>query len=580
LILLSNGLVLRVTNRIDGVFMQRTLCLLLAFCFMACNKPDSSGSNDTAKKNIPEGSLVIRLDYGSEKKTWMEEMVTRYHQTNPKTKSGKPIFIDATSMGSGEIMQGIVAGVRKPHVFSPASSAYVTLLNQYWLAQQGSNKIIAPDGDDLLLSPIVIAMWKPMAEALGWPNKPIGWAEITAIGQNPKGWDSLGHPEWGRFKLGHTHPKLSNSGLLAVLAEAYAGAKKTRDLTEQDLNSPEVQNFLSGVETTLVHYGKSTNFFADKMLSRGPGYISAAVLYENVVIESYSKTTDAPFPIVSIYPAEGTFWSDHPYSILDASWVNDEEREAAGAFLAFLKEKPQQQRALELGFRPADTSITIGSPIDAAHGADAKQPQTLLDVPSGPTLLKLLETWEATKKTSDVVLVFDKSGSMRGEPLKSAKDGAVSFLKNLGDRDQVSLLLFDNNVYNATPPTVLGSGGREDLISRIQNTTADGGTALYDATVAGFKSTQARANTATNQIHAVVVMTDGKDESSSATLDQVKQTLSVSDELTSIKVFTIAYGAGADPTILAEIAEAGKGSSAKGDTASILTVFQDMAAFF
>ena len=559
--------------------MWRSLGLLFASLLLACKAGPSTTDNGAKKPDIPAGAVVVRLDYGSEKKTWMEEMVTRYAATNPKTKGGKPIYIESTSMGSGEIMQGILAGVRKPHVFSPASEAYVTLLNQYWLAQS-SGKALAPPGDDLLLSPIVIAMWKPMAEALGWPNKPIGWAEIIAIGQDPKGWDSLGHPEWGRFKLGHTHPKLSNSGLLAVLAEAYAGAKKTRDLTEQDLNNPEVQTFLSNVESTLVHYGKSTNFFADKMLSRGPGYISAAVLYENVVIESYGKTSDAPFPIVSIYPAEGTFWSDHPYSILDATWVGAEEREGAEAFLAFLKEKPQQQRALELGFRPADTSIVIGSPIDAAHGADAKQPQTLLDVPSGPILLKLLETWEATKKTSDVVLVFDKSGSMRGEPLKSAKEGAVSFLKNLGDRDQVSLLLFDNNVYTATEPKALGNGGREELITRIQGATADGGTAMYDAAIAAFKGSQARANVATNQIHAIVVMTDGKDESSSATLDQVKQVLNVSDELASIKVFTIAYGAGADPTVLAEIAEAGKGSTAKGDTASILSVFQDMAAFF
>jgi Ca-activated chloride channel family protein len=556
--------------------MRRFARLLCAFAISACAKVETDPGG---KRDIPEGALVVRLDYGSEKKTWMDEMIARYHQTNPKTRSGAPIFIDATAMGSGEIVQAVLTGARRPHVFSPASDVYLTLLNQYWSAEGGASKIIAPPGDDLLLSPIVIAMWRPMAEALGWPNKQIGWADIIAIGQDPKGWDSLGHPEWGRFKLGHTHPKLSNSGLLAVLAEAYAGAKKTRALSEQDLMKPEVQQFLSGVEATLVHYGKSTNFFADKMLSRGPGYISAAVLYENVVIESYNKPRDEPSPIVAIYPAEGTFWSDHPYSILNASWVNDEEREAAESFLSFLKERPQQERALALGFRPADTNIAIGSPIDAAHGADAKQPQTLLDVPSGPTLLKLLEVWESTKKTSEVVLVFDKSGSMHGEPLRSAKEGAVSFLKTLGDRDRVSLLLFDSNVYTATEPLLLG-GGRDALISRIQGATASGGTSLYDATIAGYESAKRRASAAPDQIYAVVVMTDGRDEGSSASLNQVKRTLNSSDELASIKVFTIAYGADADPKILAEIAESGKGSTAKGDPASILAVFQDMAAFF
>ena len=34
---------------------------------------------------------------------------------------------------------------------------------------------------------------------------------------------------------------------------------------------------------------RSTGFFAEKMFTRGPGYLSAAVLYENLVAESYSN---------------------------------------------------------------------------------------------------------------------------------------------------------------------------------------------------------------------------------------------------------------------------------------------------
>ncbi|HEY3595624.1 MAG TPA: hypothetical protein VGL13_17175, partial [Polyangiaceae bacterium] len=73
------------------------------------------------------------------------------------------------------------------------------------------------------------------------------------------------------------------------------------------------RDFVSGVESSIVHYGKSTGFFAEKMLSRGPTYLSAAVLYESSVIESYATQHEAAlFPLVAIYPVEGTFWSDHP----------------------------------------------------------------------------------------------------------------------------------------------------------------------------------------------------------------------------------------------------------------------------
>src|SRR5262249_26331326 len=154
----------------------------------------------------------------------------------------------------------------KPHVFSPASGAYVTLMNRAWLSQAGHTSALCPPGEPVVLSPLVIAMWRPMAEALGWPKKALGWKDLLSVNANPKGWGAQGHPEWGPFKLGHTHPEFSNSGLLSILAEAYAGAKKTRGLTAADVQAKATKDLVAGVEKTIVHYGKSTGFFADKML--------------------------------------------------------------------------------------------------------------------------------------------------------------------------------------------------------------------------------------------------------------------------------------------------------------------------
>ncbi|MCC6623223.1 MAG: VWA domain-containing protein [Deltaproteobacteria bacterium] len=384
-------------------------------------------------------------------------------------------------------------------------------------------------------------------------------------------------PEWGRFKLGHTHPDYSNSGVLAVLAEAYAGAKKTRGLTVADLAAPETAGFVASVENTIVHYGKSTGFFADKMIERGPAYLSAAVLYENLVIESYAK--NPPFPLVAIYPVEGTFWSDHPYSVLDADWVGAEEREAAELFLAFLKARPAQERALALGFRPGDPAIATTAPIDAAHGVDPKQPSTLLEVPDAPVLQKLLALWRENKKPADVILVFDKSGSMRGAPLEQAKAGGKAFLDTLHDQDQVSLVFFDGTVYPPIGPSPLGPN-RRDFATRIDQVYAEGGTAMYDAVAMAHASAAERARTERDRIHAVVVMTDGMDESSRSTsLDRLVGALGGDGDEAAVRVFTIGYGARADVSVLARIAEAAKGATASGDVQSIVSVFQDMGSF-
>jgi Ca-activated chloride channel family protein len=508
----------------------------------------------------PASAVTLTVAYGSEKKTWLEEQAKRFEASGARTASGRLVHVETRAMGSGEAVQAITGGM-KAHVFSPASSAYLSLLNQAWLTQPGRTQALVGKGEPLVLSPVVIAMWKPMAEALGWPKKQVSWADLLKVNANPKGWGSVGFPEWGRFKL----------------AEAYAGAKKTRDLTDADLDAKGTRDFLTSIEQTIVHYGKSTGFFADKMVERGPGYLSAAVLYENLVIESYAKSPAPALPIVAIYTLEGTFWSDHPFAVLDAEWVGEPERQAADAFLAFLKGREAQERALALGFRPADPQIPIGSPVDAAHGVDARQPQTVLPLPSPRTLGKLLDVWRATKKGADVVFVFDKSGSMRGRPLEEAKGGARSFLASLGDRDQVSLLFFDAVVYPPVGPVLL-STGRTQLVARIDAISADGGTALYDAVSAAYDLASKRAATNANQIHAIVVMTDGADENSKTPLAQLESRFP--KEESPVKVFTIAYGGKAESSVLAEIAEAAKGSSAKGSVETIRDVYLDMASFF
>lgn len=73
-------------------------------------------------------------------------------------------------------------------------------------------------------------------------------------------------------------------------------------------------------------------------------------------------------------------------------------------------------------------------------------------------------------------------------------------------------------------------------------------------------------------------MTDGRDAGSRLPFSDLQRELSSEDS--TIKVFTIGYGQGADLNILGQIAEASKGSSAKGTAETIVQVYQDIAAFF
>ena len=520
------------------VVHRQVLALLAAALFAGCGGcgdslfpkagPAKPGT-PAAPRAVAQSAVQVRLAYGSEKKSWLEEELAAFEETNPRTASGHAIVVEGRALGSGEAQQAILSGTYQPQVYSPASTAYVSLLNDAWLREPGRTRAVAPGCESVLLSPVVIALWKPMAEALGWPGRPLGWADILRVANDKRGWAAYQHPEWGPFKLGHTHPEYSSSGLLSVLAEAYAGAKKTRGLTTADVEAKATRAFLAQVEQSVVHYGKSTGFFAEKMLERGPAYLSAAVLYENLVVESYGKTPPGTPPLVAVYPMEGTFWTDHPFCILEAPWVSAEQREAAGQLLAFLKARPAQERALALGFRPADTTIPLGAPVDGSHGVDPKQPQTLLEVPDPSTLQALIAVWREIKRGADVTVVLDTSGSMRGNPLEQAKAGAKRFLEALGARDLVSLVFFDSRPYAVVGPLAVGEA-KEQLLARIDGVFAKGGTALYDAVTEAYRAQLERARTDPRRIHAVVVLTDGRDENSQGTLPALKTLLSGGEE--------------------------------------------------
>lgn len=528
-----------------------------------------------------EETEKITIVYGSEKKEWLEPLVEQYNTDKHKTANGKMIQVEATPMGSIESINAILAGEIQPTVWSPASSVYVPVANAEW-RKQHSTDLVAGTPRDLVLSPVVIAMWQPMAEALGWPNTALGWADIAALATSAEGWAEYGYPEWGNFKFGHTHPNYSNSGLVAILAEAYAGANKQRDLTPDDLSNPDLISFMTNVESSIIHYGSSTGFFAERMFERGPSYLSAAVMYENLVAAQEAKRlsgASAQLPVVAIYPKEGTFWSNHPYVIPNAPWITPEQKAAAEDFEAFLLDKPQQQRAIELGFRPADPSIALGSPLDAQHGVDPAQPQTILEIPPAEVISTAQQLWRQAKRPVDLVLVIDTSGSMAGDKIASARTSLAQFVQLLDSRDRLQVLAFNSVVNELTPLSPLADK-REDVTRRVSGLIENGDTSLYDATLQAI--TGLKTNGDPTHIRGAVVLSDGQDTASLASLQELMAQIGATSEEggNSIKLFTIAFGNDADTDVLRQMAESTGGKVYNSDPSTINQVYAEIALFF
>ena len=554
------------------------LLLLSSLLFLpGCNS--RNGTEDRAGQQAPADSIELLFTYGSEKERWINEVTDKFNREDHRAPGGKRIFVRAVPMGSGELIAEILDGTRQPHLISPASSAYIKLGNAQ--SQTKSGKELIGSTDNLVLSPVVIAMWKPMAEAIGWGKKPIGWSDILSLATNQRGWAAYGYPQWGQFKFGHTHPEYSNSGLISLFAEVYAATGKTAGLTVAEVDKPHTAQFVEGIERSMVHYGSSTGFFGRKMFASGPQYLSAAVLYENMVIESYESLEKLPFPVVAIYPKEGTFWSDHPVGVVNREWVTPAHREAAKVYIQYLLDRPQQERAMTYGFRPGAVDIPPAAPIDTAHGVDPKEPKTTLEVPPVPVMDAILKLFAQTKKAANVVLVLDISGSMNEDhKIQNAREGAKQLVNLMSPADRLSLVPFSSQISWASTDVPI-STGRDNLLNTVGSLYAQGGTALYDAIDAGYDHLLEQEKQGQNdRILAVVVLTDGADTESKLKLNELMERIRYDGETRAIHVFTIAYGNDAKKDVLKQISEATQANSYVGTPQNIVGVFRDISTFF
>ena len=317
--------------------------LLVLVGIVAAALLDGSGGDSggfVAPGTVPSDCVEIPAAVSSEKVTLLTGLADSFNATRPEV-DGDCVFVTVHRQASGKATSLLADGWPTdgsegppPVLWSPASSAWGAVLNQR-LGIRGAAPMVS-DFRRIMLTPLVLGMPRPMAEALGWPETDLGWADVLALSQDPAGWGALGHPEWGPFRLGKTNPNFSTSGLSATIAIYYAATGKTAVLTLEDVASADVGRFVSGVEAATVHYGDTTLTFLDNMLREDlagrPLTYASAVAVEEVSIIAYNRGDPADrclvaprppnVPLVAIYPKEGTLFSDNPAYVIDAPWVS------------------------------------------------------------------------------------------------------------------------------------------------------------------------------------------------------------------------------------------------------------------
>jgi Ca-activated chloride channel family protein len=118
-------------------------------------------------------------------------------------------------------------------------------------------------------------------------------------------------------------------------------------------------------------------------------------------------------------------------------------------------------------------------------------------------------------------VVFDVSGSMSGDKISKAREALSRFIDTSHNRDEYFLIGFNHRaqlLLNRTRDS-------DALLEKLTFVQTKGNTALYDATYLGVE----RVTRGTHKKRAILLISDGQDNSSRYTFSEVKRMLKESD---------------------------------------------------
>src|SRR5205085_788457 len=146
------------------------------------------------------------------------------------------------------------------------------------------------------------------------------------------------------------------------------------------VNDQKVQDGVHSIEGLIRHYSSRTTEFKE-YIAQGPEYLDFVALEENdlIFINEGKTQYKPPEKLVALYPKEGTFWHEHPFGIVNADWVTQEQKDAARVFTQYVLSDSSQQLIMSQGFRPANKNVKLAYPFTPENGVTEAGPSNVLD---------------------------------------------------------------------------------------------------------------------------------------------------------------------------------------------------------
>ncbi|WP_033442745.1 substrate-binding and vWA domain-containing protein [Saccharothrix sp. NRRL B-16314] len=392
-----------------------------------------------------------------------------------------------------------------------------------------------PPSATTMLSPLVLGVKAGQAEAL----RGASWADVA------------GRAAAGGLRFGMADPRVSGSGMAALIGVATAAAGTGAALRSEDVTCDKLQGFLTG----RAFGAAGATEVVDEYVKR-QDEVDAVVTYESAVL-SLNASGQLREPLEVVYPRDGIVLSDYPLMLL-----KPDKRAAYDRVVQWLR-SPTAQRAImeRTSRRPVDPQVERTEELREPIGTALYFPGTQEVVDA------LLAAYDRAGDPRRVVFVLDHSTSMAGERIAGLRE-AFATLSRAGGFDQfrvgetVVLVRFAGTVKEERSVVVRGAADLEALAGALASAElATDGTAIWSALDHAYRIVGDGT---------VVLMTDGENNAG----------MSADDFLAAwpnppARTYAIRFGE-ADPVELDRVARATGGRVVDAGSGSLLEAVKEI----
>lgn len=416
----------------------------------------------------------------------------------------------------------------------------IIMSNSIWLSMLDSSKVRTSSLRSTSISPVIFGIKKSKAESLGFVGKDVYTKDI------------LDKIKTGELSFSMGNPLATNSGVSAYLEILLnlAGnpeVLKSEHLKDEKLIS-ELKEFFTGIKRT----SGDENFLEESFIN---GDYDAAFTYESSIININKKLEkEGKETLYAVYPVDGVAISDSPFVYIDNK--NQNKKDIFDKLQAYLLSSDGQKELLQNGRRTWFGGVNNNAPKDIFNpswGINTTKYITPIKYPSISVIKEALTLYQMElKKPVHVVFCLDYSGSMYGDGIDALTEAMKQVLLGsdnnirFTDKDKIDVIAFSSSIIDIWSTSTGLS--RADIYSEMENTSADGATALYLAATKGLEILNAENNS--EYIPSIILMTDGK-----ANIGNVSSLKSYYRKIKKeIPIYSITFG-DADERELEEISE-------------------------